>query len=62
MTCSAASAEGRSATLLRAVLHDPAVLIWLDAPGNRKDRPNENLARELMELFTLASATTPSAT
>jgi uncharacterized protein (DUF1800 family) len=40
-------------TLLSAVLHDPAVLIWLDAPENRKDRPNENLARELMELFTL---------
>jgi uncharacterized protein (DUF1800 family) len=39
--------------LLRAVLRDPAVLIWLDAPSNRKGHPNENLARELMELFTL---------
>ena len=45
--------RGPFGTLLSAVLHDPAVLIWLDAPGNRKDRPNENLARELMELFTL---------
>jgi hypothetical protein len=26
---------------------------WLDAPSNRKGNPNENLARELMELFTL---------
>jgi uncharacterized protein (DUF1800 family) len=28
-------------------------LIWLDANDNRKEHPNENLARELMELFTL---------
>ncbi|WP_422923037.1 DUF1800 domain-containing protein [Singulisphaera sp. PoT] len=43
----------RFATLLGAVVHDPALLIWLDAPANRKGHPNENLARELMELFTL---------
>jgi len=39
--------------LLGAVLHDPAMLVWLDAPSNRKGHPNENLARELMELFSL---------
>jgi uncharacterized protein (DUF1800 family) len=39
--------------LLKAVLHDPALLTWLDAPANRKGKPNENLGRELMELFTL---------
>jgi hypothetical protein len=39
--------------LLAAMAHDPALLIWLDAPANRKGHPNENLARELMELFTL---------
>jgi len=39
--------------LLRAMLRDPALLVWLDAPSNRKDRPNENLGRELLELFTL---------
>ena len=39
--------------LLTAVVRDPAVLIWLDAPANRKEHPNENLGRELMELFTL---------
>ncbi len=39
--------------LLPAVVHDPAVLLWLDAQANRKNHPNENLARELMELFTL---------
>ena len=35
------------------MLRDPALLIWLDAPENTKGHPNENLARELMELFTL---------
>jgi uncharacterized protein (DUF1800 family) len=39
--------------LLRAVVHDPALLIFLDAQVNRKGHPNENLGRELMELFTL---------
>src|SRR5579864_8387772 len=45
--------RGPFGDLLNAVVHDPALLIWLDAPANRKDKPNENLARELMELFTL---------
>ena len=39
--------------LLHSVLQDPAMLFWLDANSNRKGHPNENLARELMELFTL---------
>ncbi len=39
--------------LLDQAVRDPALLLWLDAPANRKDHPNENLARELMELFTL---------
>ena len=46
-------ARGRFGDLLRAVVRDPAMLLWLDAPENRKGRPNENLARELLELFTL---------
>ncbi len=29
------------------------MLVWLDADANRAGHPNENLARELMELFTL---------
>jgi uncharacterized protein (DUF1800 family) len=45
--------RGPFGELLRAVVHDPALLVWLDAPANRKGHPNENLARELMELFTL---------
>src|SRR5487761_1839567 len=39
--------------LLTHVVKDPAMLIWLDADSNRRQHPNENLARELMELFTL---------
>jgi uncharacterized protein (DUF1800 family) len=39
--------------LLHAMLRDPALLVWLDAELNSRGHPNENLARELMELFTL---------
>ena len=39
--------------LLAAVVKHPAMLAWLDADANRKGHPNENLARELMELFTI---------
>ena len=45
--------RGPFGTLLREMLRDPALLDWLDAPSNRKGKPNENLARELLELFTL---------
>jgi uncharacterized protein (DUF1800 family) len=46
-------ARGPFGKLLDGALRDPALLMWLDAPSNRKGQPNENLARELMELFTL---------
>jgi uncharacterized protein (DUF1800 family) len=39
--------------LLTASVREPALLLYLDAPSNRQDHPNENLARELLELFTL---------
>jgi uncharacterized protein (DUF1800 family) len=45
--------RGPFRVLLDAVVRDPALLIWLDASSNRKGHPNENLARELLELFTL---------
>ncbi len=45
--------RGGFGELLSAVVHDPAMLVWLDVPSNRKTHPNENLARELMELFTM---------
>ena len=38
--------------LLKAVSKDPAMMLYLDTETNRKGRPNENYARELMELFT----------
>ncbi|QDT04998.1 hypothetical protein K227x_33960 [Rubripirellula lacrimiformis] len=46
-------AMGKFGDLLRAVVKDAAMMAWLDAKANRKGKPNENLARELMELFTL---------
>ena len=39
--------------LAQAVAKDPAMLVWLDANDNKKGSPNENFARELMELFTI---------
>ena len=39
--------------LLHAVSVDPAMLVWLDGNENEKGRPNENFAREVMELFCL---------
>lgn len=39
--------------LLGAIAVDPAMLIWLDGVENRAKAPNENLARELFELFGL---------
>jgi uncharacterized protein (DUF1800 family) len=46
-------ARARFADLLNAGVREPALLLYLDAPANHKGHPNENLARELMELFTL---------
>jgi uncharacterized protein (DUF1800 family) len=40
--------------LLKEIGRDPAMLIWLDSRLNKKKAPNENYARELMELFTLS--------
>jgi uncharacterized protein (DUF1800 family) len=44
---------GKFTDLLNAAVREPALLLYLDAQANRKGRANENLARELMELFTL---------
>jgi uncharacterized protein (DUF1800 family) len=46
-------ALGDFKALLAAIGKDPAMLIWLDSTANRKAHPNENYAREVMELFTL---------
>jgi len=39
--------------LVRAIVRDPAMIKYLDNDESRKGAPNENLARELMELFAL---------
>ena len=46
-------ALGKLGPLVQAISRDPAMLIYLDSTTNRKLRPNENYARELMELFCL---------
>ena len=52
-----ANALGTFRTLLHDVAKDPAMLIYLDGANSRKEAPNENFAREVMELFTLGEAT-----
>ena len=39
--------------LLHGMSRDTAMLVWLDGNANRKRHPNENFAREIMELFAL---------
>ncbi|MGZ5142121.1 MAG: DUF1800 domain-containing protein [Burkholderiales bacterium] len=46
-------ALGNFGTLLQEISRDPAMVIYLDNASNRKGQPNENFAREVMELFTL---------
>jgi hypothetical protein len=46
-------ALGNFRNLLTSVSKDPAMLVWLDNRANYKAHPNENYAREVMELFTL---------
>ncbi|MGH9349056.1 MAG: DUF1800 domain-containing protein [Vicinamibacterales bacterium] len=45
-------ALGNFRDLLVAVAKDPAMLVWLDGRTNTRQRPQENFAREIMELFT----------
>jgi uncharacterized protein (DUF1800 family) len=46
-------ATGNWQQLLTDAGQDPAMLVWLDQAQSRKDHPNENFAREVMELFAL---------
>ena len=46
-------ALGDFSALVHEISRDPAMLIYLDSITNRKGHPNENYARELMELFCL---------
>jgi len=47
------NAMGNFGSLLRGIIRDPAMLRYLNNNQNRKDSPNENLGRELLELFSL---------
>jgi uncharacterized protein (DUF1800 family) len=47
------NAVGNFQQMLLQVSKDPAMLFWLDNQYNVKGKPNENFAREVMELFTL---------
>ena len=46
-------ATGNWLEMLTAVAKDPAMLLWLDQAQSRRQHPNENFAREVMELFAL---------
>jgi uncharacterized protein (DUF1800 family) len=50
-----ANALGNFGTILRRITIDPAMLLWLSGSDNNKWSPNENYAREMMELFTLGA-------
>ena len=45
--------RARCSELHAALLSDPAMLKWLDGTDNTRERPNENLGREFLELFSL---------
>jgi uncharacterized protein (DUF1800 family) len=47
------NALGNFRTLAKAVSRDPAMMVWLDLVQSKKESPNENFGREVMELFTL---------
>jgi uncharacterized protein (DUF1800 family) len=46
-------ALGNFRDLLVAIAKDTAMLVWLDGRTNTKAKPQENFAREIMELFTV---------
>ena len=49
------NALGSFRTILTEITRDPAMLLWLSGSQNSKWSPNENYAREMMELFTLGA-------
>jgi len=49
------NALGKFSDLFMNVTEDPAMLIWLNGNQNVKGHPNENYAREMMELFSLGA-------
>ncbi len=53
------NALGSFKTMLHTVAKDPAMLVYLDGANSRKEAPNENFAREVMELFVLGETSAP---
>jgi len=49
------NALGSFRKILTEITRDPAMLLWLSGAENTKWAPNENYAREMMELFTLGA-------
>jgi uncharacterized protein (DUF1800 family) len=47
------NALGRFDDVLLAIAKDPAMIVWLDTQTNIRTSPNENLAREILELFSM---------
>jgi uncharacterized protein (DUF1800 family) len=47
------NALGNFGALVKKISRDPAMMIYLDLQQSRQEHPNENWARELMELFTV---------
>ena len=47
------NAFGNYGQMLHNIARDPAMLLYLDGHVSTKDEPNENFARELLELFTI---------
>ena len=48
-----ANALGRFEAMAGEISRDPAMMRYLDLAQSRREKPNENFARELMELFTI---------
>ena len=48
-------AAGNFGALLNGLIHDPAMIRYLDNNSNVKEHPNENLAREILELFSMGA-------
>ena len=57
-----ASIQGDWGVLLKSLIRDPALLRYLNGDRNLREQPNENLARELLELFTLGEGIYDEAT
>lgn len=47
------NAAGNFGDMLYAIIRDPAMIAYLNNNDSKKGKPNENLAREIMELFSL---------